>query len=706
MASNTGSTGYTFRKFIGDLHLWLGVGSGLVLFAVCLSGTLLVFRQEVVEALNSELYQLDSATVRGQPLPLAQLTRAVSAQAKGKVSSIEVPADKYRAWTFTVGALRGKRGGEQSGRGEQREGDEQGDHGPRGQRNPGAAEQPDHQRGPQPTTTAASIPQNQALVAAPADQHAAHAARWRGHQPLAQHALAKAATSPQQPSRRAERLLEASDLAVASASLPTDTTRAPGVRAEHHRSTHGGFHRRGRHTADSAQVAEELGAGRHGGHHRHSPEEDAGLTATVAPDSAHRVGRYAQQTLGAAQPPTHHGSHRGGSRLGRLADSTTLAHRRRGLGRTRPTPTAEAGIAAVVGAARPSGGPPAALTAADEPSPAQGEGQGDREGRGGERGRQGGGGHGRGTAYLVNPYTGQVLGKATDLRGNGFFSFMLDLHRRMLVERGIGNLLVGIATIIFLVLELSGLVLWAPAKLKQWRNWKMWKPGFQIKWTANWKRINHDLHNTLGFYSFGLLTVMALTGLCWSFGWFRDGTSALFGAKVFGGRNEKRLPSPLPVTPGYTLSADDYLTLANRRLPYPGTLRLTLPEGPTGSAGVQKAQVGFFAPAATDKLTFDQYNGALLKADIFADKPWNEQLVASIRPLHFGDVFGTSTKILYFIACLIATSLPVTGVIIWLNKLRKKRQRKPAPLVARATAQPVARAAQPVAAFVGSQPSA
>ncbi|MDR3273390.1 MAG: PepSY domain-containing protein, partial [Flavobacteriaceae bacterium] len=36
-----------------------------------------------------------------------------------------------------------------------------------------------------------------------------------------------------------------------------------------------------------------------------------------------------------------------------------------------------------------------------------------------------------------------------------------------------------------------------------------------------------------------------------------------------------------------------------------------------------------------------------------------------------GEVFGTFSKILYFLACLIGTSLPVTGTLIWLNKMKK-----------------------------------
>ena len=46
-----------------------------------------------------------------------------------------------------------------------------------------------------------------------------------------------------------------------------------------------------------------------------------------------------------------------------------------------------------------------------------------------------------------------------------------------------------------------------------------------------------------------------------------------------------------------------------------------------------------------------------------------------MKAIHTGEVFGTFSKPLYFIACLLATSLPVTGIIIWLNK----RNKKPAP---------------------------
>ena len=38
---------YTIRKLINDIHLWLGIGSGIILFLVCLSGTILTFEEEI-----------------------------------------------------------------------------------------------------------------------------------------------------------------------------------------------------------------------------------------------------------------------------------------------------------------------------------------------------------------------------------------------------------------------------------------------------------------------------------------------------------------------------------------------------------------------------------------------------------------------------------------------------------------------------------
>ncbi|MBB6609888.1 PepSY domain-containing protein [Pontibacter sp. Tf4] len=286
------------------------------------------------------------------------------------------------------------------------------------------------------------------------------------------------------------------------------------------------------------------------------------------------------------------------------------------------------------------------------------------EGKGGEGGP-------RPTTYFVNPYTGDVLG-TTEGPASEFFGTVMKMHRWLLMGDSVGRIIVGVSTIIFAILCLTGIVLWWPKKLRNW------KQGLKIKTSGNWKRINHDLHNTFGFYSFILLLIMALTGLCWSFEWYREALGKVMGAEVFKGRKEKPMAT-FAGADAATLSTGDFVARANKLLPYEGNLRISLPDNNTTAIVVTKSKAGFMALNASDKVQLDQHNGLPLKVDIFAEKPLNEQIVSLIKPLHLGDVYGTFSKILYFLACLVATSLPVTGTIIWINKLKKKGKKKQRP---------------------------
>nr|MBI1229665.1 PepSY domain-containing protein [Cytophagales bacterium] len=135
---------------------------------------------------------------------------------------------------------------------------------------------------------------------------------------------------------------------------------------------------------------------------------------------------------------------------------------------------------------------------------------------------------GRGSNVPVNPYTGEIT-VSGDPVGSAFFMTMFRLHRWLLLDTEIGRPIVGWATIIFTLIIISGMVIWIPKKVKYW------KQGLRIKWSGNWKRINHDLHNTLGFYSAFLLLVMSLTGLYWSFPWYKEGLFKVLGVELNGG---------------------------------------------------------------------------------------------------------------------------------------------------------------------------
>lgn len=331
-----------------------------------------------------------------------------------------------------------------------------------------------------------------------------------------------------------------------------------------------------------------------------------------------------------------------------------------------------------------------------------------------------------GTAYMVNPYTGDIVGNSQEKSSTKeFMGTMFSLHRWLLLDkvetpilssmtnRELGSKISGWTTIIFTLGCITGLIIWFPQKIKTWRQ------GLKIKFSANWKRINHDLHNTLAFYSLIFLLVMGITGPQWSFQWYRDGLQKTLG--TYKPQEEVRKPGGsgtsnntasgklATVTPtpnekktdkktaamgvgsasvvGGTETADvsgkqplgitAYIAAADKLLPYKGNYSVSLPSEAGAPINISKTRVGFFAPAAGDRLTIDPYTASTVKLDIFREKPVNERIAGSIKALHVGNVYGGFSKLLYFIACLIATTLPVTGTLIWVNKLKKKGRRKP-----------------------------
>ncbi len=252
----------------------------------------------------------------------------------------------------------------------------------------------------------------------------------------------------------------------------------------------------------------------------------------------------------------------------------------------------------------------------------------------------------RGSTYYVNPYTAE-FSKTQESSLDGFFFSMFKLHRWLLLDSSIGRPIVGVSTIIFLILSITGIVLWFPKKNIKW---KTLKPGFKIKFSARWKRINHDLHNTLGFYACIFLVVMSLTGLCWSFQWYRDLGSEVMGAQIFGGRGGPRVESEAQIGEDEVISIAEVEKITAQELNYEGKTSISFPSGDKG----------------------------VYKKEIFNDKPLNVRITSLIKPLHTGAIYGGFSKFIYFLACLIATSLPITGTFIWLNKMKKKPKIKKA----------------------------
>lgn len=281
-----------------------------------------------------------------------------------------------------------------------------------------------------------------------------------------------------------------------------------------------------------------------------------------------------------------------------------------------------------------------------------------------------------------NQYTGEVLGQP-DVGSGRFFETVLDLHRNLMMGNA-GRQIVGASVLMFCILLISGFILWLPKKLK------FLKQGLTVMFKAKFQRVNYDLHNTLGFYTFLILFFIAVTGLYVTYPWVKNtliislGGSSIdniskekdSGDDAFGGLLEDMLQKQdekknlKDVT---SASVDQIVKLADHHLPYTAVTSIELPNKENPRYVVIKTnRQNFLGMMFPDEVTFDK-TGVFKTKELFLDKPLNKQFTALAKPLHTGEIMGLPSIILYFVVSLIGCSLPVTGFVIWWHRFRKMK---------------------------------
>ena len=287
---------------------------------------------------------------------------------------------------------------------------------------------------------------------------------------------------------------------------------------------------------------------------------------------------------------------------------------------------------------------------------------------------------GKKAAAFINPYTAEITGIDD---GQGFFMQMMRLHRWLLdtYKRdgsfALGKAVVGYSTLVLAFILISGLVIWYP------RNKKALKNRLKIKTKAGWYRFFYDLHVSGGFYATLLLLVLTLTGLTWSFGWYRDAFYTVFGVETAqtqghtqapassdlkgksGERGTRERGSKEKVT-NYVQWATVLADLQNR---YPRYNSITIQDG---SATVSAAQYG--NTRGSDRYTFDPANGEITDVQLYKDLPNSGKIRGWIYSVHVGSWGGLTTRILSCLVSFLGAVFAITGYYFWIKKKIKKKK--------------------------------
>ena len=288
----------------------------------------------------------------------------------------------------------------------------------------------------------------------------------------------------------------------------------------------------------------------------------------------------------------------------------------------------------------------------------------------------------RRAGVLVDPYTGKIVGQSGRLP---FFTTVRELHRWLLDSmkpdsEGIfwGRVIVGTSTLLFVFILLTGLFLWWPKKLKSVGK------RLKISLRQGRQRLFTDLHTVGGVYVFVLLLAMAMTGLTWSFEWYRTGFYKVFGAEMAEGgkgdkgpKKDKRKDVPreegteqakLPASYIYWEEVVSYVIEVSEA----DYTEITVKDGE-----VEVPLAGLGNSRAADSFRFDKKTGQMTEYKAYREVKRDKKLRGWIYSIHTGAWGGLFTRICYFLAALFGASLPLTGYyIFYQRKWGKKRKAK------------------------------
>ena len=302
-------------------------------------------------------------------------------------------------------------------------------------------------------------------------------------------------------------------------------------------------------------------------------------------------------------------------------------------------------------------------------------------------------------AVYVNPYTGEVLGKME----GGFFSKVMQLHRWLLIKREVGKPIIGYTTLIMVIILISGLIVIFPKSRKQL------KRIFSISFTKGWKRFWYDLHVSGGMYVLIGLLVLALTGLTWSFQWYRKPFYKLFGAEIV---QQGHAPQPQQNTQQQNNNASlrSERSKDENQIPQEkGGERPQSQQSQSSQGGQQRRQESLNPvhwddvlahiqaenpdykrinirnnsatvtqdkwgnSRASDRYTFDGDTGEITEYVPYKDQDRTTKVRGWIYSIHVGSWGGWLSKTITFLVALIGASLPITGYYLWIKRLRRKK---------------------------------
>ncbi|RYA22224.1 hypothetical protein CRU96_14230 [Malaciobacter halophilus] len=255
--------------------------------------------------------------------------------------------------------------------------------------------------------------------------------------------------------------------------------------------------------------------------------------------------------------------------------------------------------------------------------------------------------------YYINPYTGEIT---TSLNARTFFLVNRYLHKDLMIGI-IGKNIVAISTIILIILSLSGLYLYyKPLKYNI-------KSAMKINFLAKGKRLYYKLHTVFGIYFLLAFLIMSLSGLFWSYEWYKNAIYKLADVQIpkFAHKtgNKKRVYNSLDLNKTmivldiFNKNIKDYEVLTIRKIRKSDNFLVSY---------LKKESAHH---KAFNTVTISIEKNKILNHKKYEDKRVGEKVIASMLPIHSGEFFGLFFKIIFLIASASLLMFSITGLLLF-----------------------------------------
>ncbi|MDX3971794.1 MAG: PepSY-associated TM helix domain-containing protein [Bradyrhizobium sp.] len=277
---------------------------------------------------------------------------------------------------------------------------------------------------------------------------------------------------------------------------------------------------------------------------------------------------------------------------------------------------------------------------------------------------------GRPASLYVDPYDARVLGSP---RGEVFFATVRRLHRWLLIPgdaKGWGRPITGTVALGLIVMLVSGLVLRWPRRAGSVKMWL--KPNLAL----SGRGLHRSLHAVIGTWVLPVYLAMTLTGLWFSFEWYKDGvtwllarphvTAAKMPAKSPRSVDRSGTAQPIGFDQAWTTFQREQGGRFSRAL-------LTLPAGPGTVIRIRSWGKDRTLETTRDEFRIDAVTGQMVSAERYDDKTFGEKIIAAIYDIHRGAILGWPGKLAFMIAAALMPLFSVTGILLYLSRRRLRR---------------------------------